>query len=217
LAEDTLDLVGRLKIAAEKAGGGNELARKTGIPRRTLEDYLKGRSEPKISQLKMIARAASVSVGWLVAAVEDTPPKAAASPIAPAFDGVPLIGLAECGLRGWYQRDSLSVNASRPGDFVDPDGFAVIAIGHSMAPAGIDQGFICYCSPRTAAAKGDAIYVERQDGAATLKIYRGADEQWVRVEGWLDPEDGTQKPFTDQLPLATVKRIAPVIYVKRKL
>jgi phage repressor protein C with HTH and peptisase S24 domain len=143
------------------------------------------------------------------------PPPMAAAPGAAA--GVPVMGLAECGLKGWYQRDLLAVTASRPGDFVDPDGFAVMAIGHSMVPAGILPGQLCFCSPRTPPSAGDAVYVERADGAATLKLYRGTEGEWLVLEGWLDPAEGRPEPYTDRLLLATVKRIAPVIYVKRKL
>lgn len=148
---------------------------------------------------------------------EVVPAAAATASALGASPAIPVLGLAECGLRGWYQRDTLSVTASRPGDLVDPEGFAVMAIGQSMVPAGIVQGQLCFCSPRTAPSAGDAIYVERSDGAATLKVYRGTEGEWLVLEGWLDPVAGRREPYTDRLLLATVKRIAPVIYVKRKL
>jgi phage repressor protein C with HTH and peptisase S24 domain len=47
------------------AGSGDALSRKTAIPRRTLEEYLTGVSEPKASRLLAIARAAEVSLEWL--------------------------------------------------------------------------------------------------------------------------------------------------------
>jgi phage repressor protein C with HTH and peptisase S24 domain len=49
------------------AGSGDELARITGIPRRTLETYLAGKSELKASRLLEIADAVGVSLDWLVA------------------------------------------------------------------------------------------------------------------------------------------------------
>lgn len=48
------------------AGSGDELSRKTAIPRRTLESYLSGTSEPKATRLLEIARAVNVDAGWLV-------------------------------------------------------------------------------------------------------------------------------------------------------
>lgn len=61
----TDSLAGRIQECAEIVGSGNELSRLTGIPRRTLEYYLKGR-EPRAAQLLAIARAANVSLDWLI-------------------------------------------------------------------------------------------------------------------------------------------------------
>jgi len=55
-----------LRICAERVGNGAALARKTGIPRRTLETYLSGSAEPKASRLAEIAQAAEVSGHWLL-------------------------------------------------------------------------------------------------------------------------------------------------------
>jgi len=59
------DLRDRLRQCAELAGSGDALSQKTAIPRRTLETYLTGESEPKASRLVAIAAAAGVSVDWL--------------------------------------------------------------------------------------------------------------------------------------------------------
>ncbi|HQS09519.1 MAG: hypothetical protein B7Y12_01945 [Rhizobiales bacterium 24-66-13] len=61
------DLAHRIRICAELAGSGDELSRKTAIPRRTLESYLAGDSEPKASRLVAIARAVDVTIEWLAA------------------------------------------------------------------------------------------------------------------------------------------------------
>lgn len=60
-------LESRLRHCAKLAGSGNELARLANIPRRTLEAYLKGASEPKASILVAIADIAGVSLDWLLA------------------------------------------------------------------------------------------------------------------------------------------------------
>lgn len=62
-------LAGRLRICAQLAGSGDALAEKARIPRRTLENYLSGESEPKVSRLVSIARAANVSLEWLASGV----------------------------------------------------------------------------------------------------------------------------------------------------
>ncbi len=62
----TADLAARIRRCAEIAGSGDELARITAIPRRTLEYYLTGQSEPKVSRCVEIAKAVGVDVGWLV-------------------------------------------------------------------------------------------------------------------------------------------------------
>jgi phage repressor protein C with HTH and peptisase S24 domain len=56
----------RIRQCSELAGSGDALARKTSIPRRTLETYLTGKTEPKASRIEAIARAVGVSVHWLV-------------------------------------------------------------------------------------------------------------------------------------------------------
>lgn len=59
-------LKARIRHCADVAGSGDALARKSGVPRRTLENYLSGRSEPKASGLAAIAKAVDVSLDWLI-------------------------------------------------------------------------------------------------------------------------------------------------------
>lgn len=58
-------LADRIRFCAERIGGGNSLAQKTAIPRRTLETYLAAQSEPQVSRLVQIAHATGVNVAWL--------------------------------------------------------------------------------------------------------------------------------------------------------
>lgn len=58
-------IAGRVRQCAELAGSGDELARVTAIPRRTLEYYMTGRSEPKVTRCVEIAKAVGVNIGWL--------------------------------------------------------------------------------------------------------------------------------------------------------
>lgn len=186
-----------------------------------LAKYIAGRASPTFEAMARLLRAKGVSLDWLatgegpfhtvqrlVEFQEQTGPRAG---------GVPVIGLAECGLKGWYQRGPLAVNAARPGDFFDPDGFAVVAIGQSMVPAGIFEGFVCFCSPATRPSPGDAVYIERNNNVATIKLYNGQTGEWLSLTGWLDEEAGRREPYTERLLVSDIRRLAPVIYVKRKL
>lgn len=68
MSDETMaDMPLRLRLCAQRVGGGNELARKTGIPRRTLENYLNGKTEPVPSRLIAIADAAGADLLWLLA------------------------------------------------------------------------------------------------------------------------------------------------------
>ncbi len=211
----------RLKLAIKLGGGAKAVAGRSGIPVKTLYNYMEEISEPKFITVVRIARAVDVSLDWLAAG---EPPVHTAKRIGQFIEAtgrstsVPVLGLAECGLKGWYQGAPMAVSAARPGDLQDPDAFAIIAIGTSMRPAGICQGFLCFCSPRMAVDKGDRVYIELRDGTATIKKYLCRDETWLYFQGWLDPDEaGRQEPYSDQVKLDQVARLATIVYVKVKL
>jgi len=56
----------RIKLAAEKVGGLNQLAKLVGMPRRTLGDVVSGKTEAKISLVNDVARVTGAKVHWLV-------------------------------------------------------------------------------------------------------------------------------------------------------
>lgn len=58
-------LADRFRQCAELVGSGDKLALLANIPRRTLEYYLSGQSEPKVERLVSIAKAAGVDLNWL--------------------------------------------------------------------------------------------------------------------------------------------------------
>jgi len=64
-SEQSPALSGRLRECIRAIGSGNQLAQKIGISRNTLENYLTGQSEPKLSTLQQIAELAGVRVAWL--------------------------------------------------------------------------------------------------------------------------------------------------------
>lgn len=201
----------RIETLVRDAGGQSALARRTGLSLGAIQRYLKG-GEPTRGALMKICDACSVTLSWLVygdPAGEEVPPL-------PWQRSLTVFGFAECGLQGWYNESRYQITTAL--DWPDPDLYAVIAAGHSMAPEGIHPGFICIISPNTRVQKGDAVLIRRRDGAATIKVYVREDKEWLYVTGWLDPESpgATQLPYSDQIRRDAVEKIAPVVMVKRK-
>ncbi len=130
---------------------------------------------------------------------------------------VPILGLAECGLEGWFDPKLWDSHTTLQLD--DKESFAVIAHGQSMRPEGIRQGFICFCSPNTQPSQGDCIFIRSKDGKATIKQYVGMTEDgWLKIKGYLDPdEDRIQHPYNDQVRLQDIEQIAVVTIIKRKI
>lgn len=132
--------------------------------------------------------------------------------------GVPIIALAACGY-DWCTHERLNATAPRPGDHShNPDLFAVLAIGDSMRPAGIEPGFIVYCDPHSNLDVNDVVFVERDNGTISLKMFRGVDGAWIMLEAWTPPDSqGAQQIYTASTPSSRIVRLIPVVYVKRKM
>lgn len=131
---------------------------------------------------------------------------------------IPVIGLAECGLAGWFRGQPLETTTARLPGLESPESFAVLAIGDSMIPCGIRPGFLCLCDPFATCAAGDAVFVEQHDGRVSIKRYLKEDSDWFWLQGWLDREgDKPQELYTEKLRRDQVIRMATVVYVKRKL
>lgn len=130
---------------------------------------------------------------------------------------IPLIGMAACGYE-WCReiKTAVSMVAAPPGDDAQ-ELFAVMASGESMRPAGIEEGFVIFCDPTQLPEKDDAIFVERENGTMSLKMFRGTEGIWTILEGWLPPDaQGTQQIYTLREHTSSLVKVAPVIYVKRK-
>lgn len=131
---------------------------------------------------------------------------------------IPVLGLAACGIAGWYNSAPLALSVSLPGHYAGKGRvLAVIAIGLSMRPDGIRNGYLVFCDAGLAPEKDDAVFIEKRDGSASIKRFVNRDESWVYVQGWLDPdENGQQRPYTDQLAPESIKTLAPVVFVQRR-
>ena len=98
-----------------------------------------------------------------------------------------------------------------------PELFAVIAVGTSMQPEGIKQGFVLYCDPAAPLAPNDVVFVEKRDGSAAVKTFKKQDDRWLYLEGWLPPnEEGAQKLYSEQLDIGIIKRVVCVVLMKLK-
>jgi phage repressor protein C with HTH and peptisase S24 domain len=204
-----------------------------GVAKDTIGKYERNRIVPGGDVLARIRADFGIDINWLLTGegpvrpsgleATDTPVERVRGNVVSmsgvSTHSVPVLGLAECGLAGWYQDGPMAVRAARPGDLRDPNAFAVLAVGDSMIPAGISPGYLCFCSPADPADIGDAVYVERADGHATIKLFGGAKDGWVRLQGWLPRQngDGGQESYIDRIRIDNVIKIATVIYVKRKL
>ncbi len=181
-----------------------------------------------------ISNAFGVSVTWLIhgigpmlldpdAASPDHAAKSNAQvwqnpPVFRETRNVPVIGLATCGITGWYNPGPLAISMSMPVENnAASETFAVVAIGTSMQPEGIRHGYVVFCDPATEIFPNDVIYIERADGTASLKMFLKKHGKSILVQGWLPPNDeGVQKPYTEEIPVAMIKRKACVVLVKRK-
>lgn len=130
---------------------------------------------------------------------------------------VPVVGLANCGDGSWYTPGNLPLRATMPVDYpYTPNMFAVLAVGTSMQPEGIKQGYVLFCDPSAGIDVGDAVYVEKADGSASVKKYLKNDNGKIHLQGWSEPKDGTQKPYFEEVAQSQIKRLACVVVVKRK-
>lgn len=94
-----------------------------------------------------------------------------------------LTGLTECELHGWFSRAYRSVNVSPPR--CGEQWVVVQAMGDSMVPHGIMEGYTLFCDPSQPPATGEAVYALRRDGYATVKVFQGRDAQGRLVlQGW---------------------------------
>lgn len=206
------EFLARLRQLIDEHGGPKAVAARSGVNLRTLHYYLSGASEPKLAAMIAVSDACGVSLQWLAKGEGD---KNVTSPASTAARSFPVIGLASCGLRNWFSGDQMSVDAELRLD--DPDAFAVMAVGDSLQPDGVRQGFLCFCSPNYSRKPGDIVFAERSDGTAALKRLVSESPEKIVMEGWLPPEDGEHVAYREEVKASYIRRLATVVYVKRKL
>lgn len=214
-------------------------ADKLGITESTLRNYEKGLSSPGYEFLIEIIKKLQINPSWLLTgqgAMYDTALMSGneakdSSWQAPRhistesdfwksahWQQVPVMGLASCGIEGWYNPSPLAMRLPLTVDYpYSPELFAVIAVGTSMQPDGIRQGFVLFCDPVVQIESQDAVYIEQTDGTASIKKYLKTENDWIHLQSWLPPlENGDQTPHSEKLLRTVIKRMVCVVLVRRK-
>lgn len=203
----------RRRIEAGPRGTHAALARYLGVERGTLTRWMQGALKGKrkdFDAMRLLME--RLDLDWRRYFGEE-----AATPWT-SLGGVPVIAQAACGY-DWCTRERLDSTAPRPGDHSqNRDLFAVLAIGDSMRPAGIEPGFIVYCDPHSSLDANDVVFVERTNHTISLKMYRGMEGGDIILEAWTQPDSqGRQEIYTARTLVVNILRLVPVVYVKRKM
>lgn len=133
-----------------------------------------------------------------------------------AFDRIPVIGLAACNVVGWYTPQPIALHAPTP-PYENPQNlFAIVAVGQSLIPEGIREGYLLYCDPTLEPHPGELICVHANDGTVTVKKFLSRDEEFIRMQGWNDVKDGVQKVMNIGYANTYVKSVAVVVIVRRR-
>lgn len=214
-----VDLGQVIRKAREKKypgrGGLTICAEAYGVSPQYWRDWETGKRKPGArNQIKLAA-----FFGVTVADLVGDKPSHSVPPPSPAFlattsKGIPVIGLAECGVSGWYTARPIAIHATLPSH---ERIFAVVAIGKSMIPDGIVEGHLAYCDPTIDPIEGDAVFIKTTDGKASIKKFLKWENEWLHVLGWLDPDkQGIQKPFATKMPQNFIESICCVVMVQRR-
>ena len=180
------DFAKRVERLIDAAGGQGALARKTGMSPGAIQRYLRG-GDPTRAVLIRMAQGCGVSLEWLVYGREDASP----APVVSSSSSAPcvsLYGFSDSGQQGWYTEVRYRIGASL--EWPDPDLFAIVAPDSAMASEGIRAGFVCFVSPNTRPNRGDVVFFRKKNETSALRRYLGAEEGWIRTEGFVDPADG---------------------------
>lgn len=138
---------------------------------------------------------------------------------------VQVVGLAEGSTKGWEKINRTPMYAAAPVDIHKAGGFGVVAVGPSVKPEGVRGGFLIYCDPGLEPEKDDLVFVEDSEDHGTIKVFLGKAErdgvEYIQLQGWDEPTgtglDKPQKPYQLEIGAADIKRIATVVYVKRRV
>jgi transcriptional regulator with XRE-family HTH domain len=215
------DFSNRLRHVADRFPTRRDAAQAAGISVDQLTRYLRGENQPSFQSMAKLCAAAHMSLVWLATGEGSRDAASSCSYEANSLHAsssraLPVLNLSESGQIGWFDATELAVTTTL--DIHDPKAFAVVAQGLSLAPEGIQSGFLCVCSPLLKPVTRDIIHIRRHDGRCTLMVYLREDAEWLYLQAYLDPDKQNQQTaFQDQLRKSTITDIAPVILVKRRM
>jgi hypothetical protein len=59
--------------------------------------------------------------------------------------------------------------------------------------------------------------VKKKDGTASVKRFAGRDEEWIHLQGWLEPDNkGVQKPYNENIAVDVIEQVAVVAIIRRR-
>ena len=231
-------LGGRLKLVRGKLSQ-TAVAKDMGMPQTTWSTYENNKNQPDTEFLLRVCDMYRISRDWLF--FGEGPMHALPAPQAavarswtpmvqvqqPGADDpwtrapwqeAPVVGLGNCGPNDWYSPDSLALRTIMPIPYpYRPEMFAVLAMGNSMQPAGIYQGFVLFCDPQETPVPGDTVYVEKRSGMAAVKKFLKFDDKQLHLKGWLPPDaKGDQQPYYEEINRDEVVRVVCVVVIKLK-
>lgn len=163
-------LAERIRLCADLAGSGDELARLTAIPRRTLEYYLTGQSEPKVTRCVEIANAVGVDIGWLASGIGDKiRGRASQQQLDDKYAYVPLYD-AKCsaGYGAWSEGAKIltllafTVYSLRK-QGLDPAKLSAVRVDGDSMEGLLSDGDTVMIDHSRSALEGEAVYVIRLD------------------------------------------------------
>lgn len=164
----------RLRAVCKDVGSIEKMAAAASFPRRTLDNYLAGRSEPSVSGLIQLVDAAGISLDWLVTGKGEMRPDAPATTgdfvLVPLYDQRAAAGHGAAASdeqpAGFFSFRRDWVRATLGGD---PSYLALMpATGDSMEPL-IRERDLLLVDLSVPVLSGDGIYVMERGGDLLVK------------------------------------------------
>ena len=207
-----MQLSDRIRICAEKVGSGDELSRRTGIPRRTLENYLAGDTEPKVSSISKISEASDVDAGWLVTGY-GSPESVKKGDT--EYISIPVMNAQASAGHGSLVQDESATDFMRFNKewlrttyYVNPSEVYIMPVdGESMEPTIRSGELILIKKINQAKKPGDGIYVVRLEGTVLVKRIQFMPQNKVKVSSDNQFYDPYELQLNDGVDFAILGRV----------
>ena len=123
-------------------------------------------------------------------------------------------GIERCNGWGWGKDVPRPDTLPLPQAVGDKDAFWVTATGASMAPEGIESGWLCLVSPAVQPMPGDRIWIRDTGGAAAIKrLVSIKDDGALHLRNWRNKSADQTQSFEEKLFPADIERVYPVVAV----